>query len=88
MTLQARGNVAVTLQNLGEVRRAEEEYQAVLEAKIVQLGGDHADTLISMWSLGALLAAADCQDRLALLSSFLPLLLPPLYCCCESVRIC
>ena len=62
MTLQARGNLALTLNKLGEVRRAEEEYQAVLEAKIVQLGSDHADTLGSMWNLGALLAA-DCFAR-------------------------
>jgi hypothetical protein len=59
-TLAARNNLAVTLKNLGEVRRAEEEHQAVLEARIVQLGSDHADTLISMYNLGALLAAAVC----------------------------
>jgi hypothetical protein len=61
-TLAARSNLAFTLQKLGEVRRAEEEYQAVLEARIVQRGSDHADTLNSMWNLGALLAA-DCFAR-------------------------
>ena len=61
----ARGNLAVTLDNLGEVRRAEEEYQAVLEAKIVQIGSDHADTLSTIWNLGALLVAADCFARTA-----------------------
>ena len=61
-TLAARSNVALTLEYLGEVRRAEEEYQAVLEATIVQRGSDHADTLTSMWCLGALLAA-DCLPR-------------------------
>jgi hypothetical protein len=88
-TLSARGNLAVTLEKLGEVRRAEAEHQAVLEARIVQRGSDHADTLISMWSLGALLAA-DCFARplgFAFALSFL-LLPPPLYCCCESVRMC
>ena len=62
MTLTARNNLAFTLQSLGEVRRAEEEHQAVLEAKIVQLGSDHAQTLNTMWLLGALLAA-DCLPR-------------------------
>ena len=61
-TLTARKNLAHTLQKLGEVRRAEEEYQAVIEAMIVQLGSDHADTLSSMCNLGALLAA-DCLPR-------------------------
>ena len=96
-TLSARGNLALTLQKLGEVRRAEGEHQAVLEAKIVQLGSDHADTLITMWALGALLAAANCFARplgicfSSFLLLLLPLLLLPLlllYCCCESVRMC
>ena len=66
-TLAARGNLAVTLEELGEVRRAEEEYQAVLEAKIVQLGSDHAATLTSMWNLGALpVLRIALPDRLAL----------------------
>ena len=88
-TLAARGNLALTLKKLGEVRRAEEEHQAVLEARIVQLGSDHADTLSSMWNLGALLAA-DCLARpLGLVSVLSPLLPPlPLHCCCESVRMC
>ena len=86
MTLTARANLALTLEKLGEVRRAEEEYQAVLEAQIVQRGSDHAETLIVMGNLGALLAA-DCFARPLgfCFSSFLPLLLlllpPPLNCC-------
>jgi hypothetical protein len=88
-TLSARGNLASTLHKLGEVRRAEEEYQAVLEARIVQLGSDHASTLTSMWNLGALLAA-DCFAR-PLGFVFRPFscwLLPLLHCCCEPVRMC
>ena len=93
-TLAARGNVALALQNLGEVRRAEEEYQAVLEAKIVQRGSDHAATLGSMWNLGALFAA-DCFARplaKALFSSFSLLLPSPLYsavslCVCAALRL-
>jgi hypothetical protein len=66
-TLSARNNLAVTLKKLGEVRRAEEEYQAVLEAKIVQMGSDHASTLTSMYNLGALLVLQIAlPDRLAL----------------------
>ena len=91
MTHAARANLALTLQNLGEVRRAEEEHQAVLEATIVQRGSDHADTLRSMWNLGALLAA-DCLPRplgfvciLFLLPELLLLPLLPL-CLCVCVR--
>ena len=73
-TLTARSNKALTLQKLGEVRRAEEEYQAVIEAEIVQRGSDHADTLASMWNLGALLAA-DCLPRP------LGFVFPPFSCC-------
>eukprot|EP01046_Picozoa_sp_COSAG06_P035531 COSAG06_NODE_3827_length_4861_cov_61.488450_8_plen_161_part_00 len=93
-TLAARGNLAVTLEELGEVRRAEEEYQAVLEAKIVQLGSDHAATLTSMWNLGALpVLRIALPDRLALLSSFLPCyrrccMLPLCLCvCADTLRL-
>eukprot|EP01046_Picozoa_sp_COSAG06_P007896 COSAG06_NODE_394_length_16313_cov_11.756568_5_plen_204_part_00 len=85
-TLTARANLAITLHNLGEVRRAEAEYQAVLEASIVQLGSDHEDTLSSMWDLCALLAA-DCFARppgfvFALSMLLLLLLLLTLLCGC------
>ena len=80
-------------QQTERVRRAEEEHQAVLEAKIVQRGSDHASTLGSMWSLGALLAA-DCLPRplgfvfiLFLLPELLLLpLLPLRLCACVRAR--
>ena len=79
-TLTARNNLAFTLQNLGEVRRAEEEYQAVLEAEIVQLGSDHADTLITMWCLGALLAADGLPRPLGFVF--------PSFSCCQNCYCC
>ena len=92
-TLAARNNLALTLQNLGEVRRAEEEYQAVLEAMIVQRGSDHDDTLRSMWWLGALLAADGLPRPLGfvfilfLLPELLLLpLLPLCLCVCARAR--
>ena len=72
----------------------EETLRSILGDRREVLGSDHADTLITMWSLGALLAA-DCLPRplgfvfiLFLLPELLLLPLLPLLplCLCACVR--
>eukprot|EP01047_Picozoa_sp_COSAG01_P008060 COSAG01_NODE_312_length_19063_cov_207.879825_23_plen_229_part_00 len=53
LTLTARNNLAVTFENLGEHGRARAEYEAVVAGYTEQLGGGHALTLNTQWSLGA-----------------------------------
>ena len=55
-TLTARSNLAHTLNQLGEVERAKEEYEAVMQSEIVQEGADHSNTLITMHLLAQLKA--------------------------------
>jgi hypothetical protein len=52
-TLTARSNLAATFKNLGEHAFARAEYEAVIAGYTEQLGGGHARTLNTQWSLGA-----------------------------------
>eukprot|EP01045_Picozoa_sp_COSAG04_P010136 COSAG04_NODE_612_length_11991_cov_17.359569_4_plen_195_part_00 len=56
ITLVAQMNLAITLENLGEVDRARALYEAVLERMLATLGPAHADTLLNQLNLANLLS--------------------------------
>ena len=60
-TCRARANLAATLIELKELEAAHVEFEAVLEAEIVQLGHEHQSTLQSKYNLARLEYAEQCN---------------------------